>query len=60
MSQEKHNKIRLTVTIEQADSDYLQSETLRRSKIRGNILNISYVLREIIQEHESLFRVLIE
>ena len=60
MSQQKRNKISLTVTIEQTDSDYLQSEALRRSEIGGKILSISHVLREIIQEHEKLFRILIE
>lgn len=43
--------IKLTATIEQSDWDYLQSETMRRSQERGKMLNISHVLREIIQEH---------
>lgn len=49
----KSPMIKLTATIEQADWDYLQSEVLRRSQERGKMLNVSHVLREILQEHKN-------
>jgi len=46
--------IKLTTTIEQSNWEYLQSETMRRSQERGKMLNISQVLREILQEHKNI------
>jgi hypothetical protein len=45
--------IKLTATITQEDSNYLQEEVLRRSQERGKVLNVSQVLREILQEHKE-------
>lgn len=46
--------IKLTATIAKSDWDYLHNEALKRCQERGKILNLSQVLREIIQEHMQL------